>query len=1198
MFKTFFTFELKSLLRAPMPWIFLFVFALIVFGATVSDNVQIGGSYGNIWKNAPFVVQNFYAIVSVFFGLILTTAFMNIASLRDFENNTSQIIFASPIQKAGYFFGHFFGAVLVAMVPMLGVSLGVFVGTLANGIFHWIEPERFGPLSFNGHFQAILMFVLPNILFAGSIVYSISILTKKTTYAYVATLALLVAYIASGTLLRDLNNENLAMMLDPFGIRTFNVLTKYWTVEEKNTQTLAMSGMMLWNRLLWSAVGIGILFLSYLKFSFSEKSEKIKKDLAKEEDKSLVFSQLSDYPRISPDSGMATRWSQFWTQFKTDFKGIVRSTPFFLLVIIGLLNMIPAMMSADDSYGGKILPVTYQVIDGIRGSFYLYLISMMSYFTGILVWKERNAKVNEIYDTLPTKNWTIWLAKFAAMASTVLILLCMTIGVGIFTQVMKGYSGIELNVYFSELLLEDYIGFLGTIAICLLIQTLSPNMYLGFFIVVIFNILNAFVWSAMHIETNMVRFGATPSHIYSDLYGYAPYLKGKIWFNTYWTLFSALLAIVSMLFWVRGKDSDWKNRFRLAKIEWKGYKTAGLALLALWLGTAGFVYYNTQVLNTYKTSKEAEKAQVAYEKDFKKYDKMPQPRVFDVKLNIAIFPENRSVNVKGDYWVKNNNAKAIDTLFVNVPQHGNFSLSHERLSSIFQSENKLVRFYKFSPALAVGDSVKLQFEMNFQPKGFENQVEFKEVVQNGTFFNNSEFIPLFGYEPRYEISSKNDRKTYGLPEKSRSPALNRDDLENRKNAYIANNADLINLETTISTSDDQMAIAPGSLIKSWKSDHRNYYTYKLDHASANFSAFISAKYEVAKRDWNGISLEVYYDKKHAYNVDRMLNSIQKSLEYYTKNFGPYTHKQCRIIEFPRFERFAQCFPGTMPYSEAIGFVADFSDPEAIDKVFYVVAHEMAHQWWAHQECGAKMQGGEMTVETFAQYSALMVMEKEYGRDAMRKFLEYEMDDYLRGRGRESLKELPLYKCESQNYIHYQKGSVVMYNLKEMIGEEKVNIALRAFLEKFKYKGAPYPTSLDAIDEFEKQTPDSLKYIIKDMFYDITLFDNKTKEVSSKKLDNGKYEVTIQVESIKYKADELGKETEIPVNDYMEIGAFAKPEKDKKYGKTLYRKLVRINKKDNSFTFIVDEAPDKAGIDPFSLLIDRMPKDNLKEVKGE
>ncbi len=155
----------------------------------------------------------------------------------------------------------------------------------------------------------------------------------------------------------------------------------------------------------------------------------------------------------------------------------------------------------------------------------------------------------------------------------------------------------------------------------------------------------------------------------------------------------------------------------------------------------------------------------------------------------------------------------------------------------------------------------------------------------------------------------------------------------------------------------------------------------------------------------------------------MLESIKKSLEYYTENFGPYQHKQARIIEFPRVSSFAQAFPGTMPYSEGIGFIADIKEEDDIDMVFYVVAHEMAHQWWAHQVIGANMQGATLLSETLAQYSALMVMEKQFGRDIMRKFLQYEMDQYLRSRGNEMLEEQPLKTVESgQGYIHYRKGS--------------------------------------------------------------------------------------------------------------------------------------------------------------------------------
>ena len=372
----------------------------------------------------------------------------------------------------------------------------------------------------------------------------------------------------------------------------------------------------------------------------------------------------------------------------------------------------------------------------------------------------------------------------------------------------------------------------------------------------------------------------------------------------------------------------------------------------------------------------------------------------------------------------------------------------------------------------------------------------------------------------------------------------------------------------------------------------------VDQKSLNFYSFISAKYEVARKKWNGIDLEVYYDKQHAYNVPNMLKSMEKALDYYTTNFGPYYHKQCRIVEFPRYQSFAQAFPGTMPYSEGIGFITDLRDvtKDDIDMVFYVVAHEMGHQYWAHQVCGANMQGSEMMSEGFAQYSALMVMEKEYGKDKMKKFLKYEMDDYLFGRSQKLEGENPLMKTENQQYIHYNKASVVMYYLKEMIGEKNVNQAMKNLITNYAYKNPPFPTSIAAVNEFRKVTPDSLKYLISDMFENITLFSNRMLEAKFKKIGS-EYDVTLKTTSEKFRSSALGKETPIPIDDYIDIGVFAKPENDKNLGKVLVYKRVKINQKDNTYTFRTKTVPYEAGIDPYNYLIDRIPDDNLKKMEN-
>jgi ABC-2 type transport system permease protein len=400
----------------------------------------------------------------------------------------------------------------------------------------------------------------------------------------------------------------------------------------------------------------------------------------------------------------------------------------------------------------------------------------------------------------------------------------------------------------------------------------------------------------------------------------------------------------------------------------------------------------------------------------------------------------------------------------------------------------------------------------------------------------------------------------------------------------------------ISTSPDQIAIAPGSLVREWRENGRRYFQYQLDHPALYFCSFMSARYEVLRDQWNGVSLEVYYDRDHPWNVPRMMNSLKKSLTYYTTNFGPYYNKQARIIEFPRVARFAQAFAGTMPYSESIGFIANLNNPDDIDMVFYVVAHEMGHQWWAHQVVGANMQGATMLSESLAQYSALMVMEKEYGRDIMRKFLRYEMDNYLRSRGRERLKERPLLTVESQQgYIHYRKASVVLYDLRETIGEDKFDAALRKLIAEHAYTAPPYPTSWALVNALSEQTPPQYQYLIKDLLEEITLFSNRTLDATARKRADGKYDVTLTVETRKFKADPKGSETEVPLDDWIEIGAFAKPDKGRKYGRTLYRDRIHMNQTHGTYTFTVSELPDKAGVDPFNLLIDRVPDDNVKSV---
>jgi ABC-2 type transport system permease protein len=1189
MFRHFFGFELRFWLRGWMVWIFFLIVGLLFFGAVSSDQVTIGNTLGNTYKNAPWVIENFYAVCS-FLTLLMTTAFVNSAASREFACNMNQILFSTPLNKFDYLAGRFLGSALVAVIPLLGVSAGI----LAGKYMPWVDAGRWGRVVWMAHLKAILVFAIPNTLFIAAIIFAIAVLTRSTVVSFVGGLLLLVGYGIAQALTTDLQNQTAAALIDPFGVNTFRIATKYWTVADKNSLTLGYSGLILWNRLIWLGVGALIFAFAYWRFSFAERSTKPKKKRKEETSFTPVATAV---PMAERQFGPAAQWAQFWGSTKLEFRRLIKTIPFVVITAAALLNCLSALIfNSTEAFGNTSFPVTYQMLTLIAGTLYLFLIALITYHAGVLIWEERDNNNDEVQDAMPAPEWPAFASKFVALLSSIAIILAIAMVTAILVQFFHHFHRHQIGLFIATLFGIDFSLFIFLSILAFFIHVLSPNKYVGYFAFISFVIINRFIWRPLHVATNLVQFGQTPDMLYSDFFGYAPFLKAWSWFTVYWAAFCLLLVVATLLLWPRGRDSRWSSRLRNAGLRFNGPLRALAALgLVVFVASGIWIYYNTKILNPLRSENDRDTLQADYEKTYKKFEKQPQPRITDVKYAIDIYPETRGMEMRGEQTIINKTSQPLSEALFTLTDNYDTQIELPGGKLAKDDARLLFQTYALDPPMQPGETRVMHFTVKARNRGFENSVTNREVVQNGTFFNSS-VAPMIGYQPTNEMTDRNKRKKFGLKEKDLMPTLEENCTVDCMDSYLTNNADWVNVETVISTSPDQIAIAPGSLQREWSENGRRYFQYKLDHYSLNFYSFISARYEVARTDWNGISIEVYYLKEHPWNVPKMLNSVKKSFAYYTQNFGPYPHKEARIIEFPRIAAFAQAFPGTMPYSESIGFIANLEHPDDIDFVFYVVAHEMAHQWWAHQVVGANMQGATLLSETLAQYSALMTMEKEYGRDTMRKFLQYEMDNYLRSRGTELLKERPLLRVESsQGYIHYRKGSLAMYYLREMIGEEAVNRALRNVLGQYGYQQPPYPTSYALMDALRKQTPPELQYLLQDLFYDITLFSNRALTATAHKRSDGKYDVTVEVETKKYKADEKGNETEVPVNDWIEVGALAAPEKGKKYGKVLHRERVHMTAGKGTYTFITDTLPDKAGIDPLLLLVDRVPDDNMAKV---
>ncbi|RPJ41466.1 MAG: hypothetical protein EHM19_11885, partial [Candidatus Latescibacterota bacterium] len=674
---------------------------------------------------------------------------------------------------------------------------------------------------------------------------------------------------------------------------------------------------------------------------------------------------------------------------------------------------------------------------------------------------------------------------------------------------------------------------------------------------------------------------------YSDMNGFGHFLAARLWFGLYWTLFAALLVALASLLWPRGTASALRERLTEARLRFgRREKTVVAALLAGFLLTGAWIFLNTNVRNRYLSPSTVRRERAEYERKYERHQNALQPRLVSVDLDVDIAPSKRAVRAEGVYRAVNRGSARIDTVHVSIEPGVRVDRFHFGGAAPLVHDEELGYYsYALDDPLEPGDSLAFAFDVSVRNPGFVNHGSNTSVVRNGTFIDNKAFLPMFGYDAARRLVDPNERKKQGLPPAPRMAAV--DDLFARRNNQISSDADWIEFRAAVTTDSGQIAIAPGYLVEERAEGARRRFVYEMDAPILNYYAFLSADYEVRRDRWKDVAIEIYHHPGHGYNVDRMIEAIRKSLDYYTEKFSPYQHRQVRIVEFPLYRDFAQSFPNTIPFSESIGFIADLEDEEKIDYVFYVTAHEVAHQWWAHQVCGADVQGATLITEALAQYSALMVMEKEYGPEKMRRFLKYELDRYLRGRGGESIEEMPLLLVEDQPYIHYRKGSVAFYGLRDWIGEDALCGALAAYIDSAGFQEPPWTNSLELLAFLRAATPDSLRPVLADLFETITLFDNRIEEARSRPIEGGRYAVALDVRTSKERADGKGVLTEVPVDDRVDIGVFDTG------GEPLYLRKHRLTGGAATIEIEVDREPAEAGIDPYNKLIDRNSDDNRR-----
>jgi ABC-2 type transport system permease protein len=1176
------SFEFRYLLRNPLLWLASTAsFALLFIGMSV-DGFDLGNE-GGLLKNAAYATLRNYVVLSVFF-MFVTTAFVANAVLRDDETGFGPIIRSTGITKYEYVVGRFLGAFAIAAVCMLLVPLAILVGPLMP----WAPAEQVGPGRMADHLYGYFLVALPNLFIHGALLFALATTTRSMMAAYLAVVSLVAGFF---TLQTGFVGNVLVAIGEPFGGRALKDAVRYWTVAERNTNLPELTGAFLYNRLFWVAIAAVCIALACALFRFADQrmSGRDRKRLKLADTPvAPAFAQLSPLP--SPTHGTTALRALFWLRTRFEMKQVLLSAALGVLMAWGLLTSVYAL-SSRDSYARPTYPTTLTLIPSIQEAFSVVLIVVAIFFAGELVWRERDRRVHEIIDATPLPNWAYVVPKTVAMALVLVTILLVNVAAAVIFQLSSGHTNIELDKYLLWYVLPGTWDVLLLAVLAVFIQSLSVHKTIGWGVMVAF-----IVWQLSNkaIDHNLLNYGTSPAMPLSDMNGAGSFWQGAWVVRAYWGAVALLLLVGAHLLWRRGTEIRLRPRLALARRRLTGGagRVAAAALMVLLL-TGTYAYYNINILNDYRSPAGKLARTAALEKKYWKYHDLPQPTIANISVAIELYPEQRRAITRGHYLLRNTTDRPISDVHVRLVDH-ELRLTEASIASaslVVDDTQHGYRIYRLDTPMKPGENRILRFATERWHRGFANGAPNTRLIENGTFLAKHELTPAVGGIGLGSLlHDESARRYFGLP-----PIDGRSKLEDSAGVVRSTvGGDWTFADITLSTSADQTPIAPGRKVSDVIRNDRRIARFVSEAPMRPSFSVQSARYALKYRMHDSIRFEVYYHPAHAWNVDRMLDALGPSLDYYRTSFGPYQFSHLRIVEYPGFANYAQAFAGTIPYSETYGFISDFRSPETIDHVTATTAHELAHQYWAHQVTPADVEGSMVITETLANYSALMML-KRFQPDQFRGALEYMRDMYLGWRGAGSLNEPPLVRVEKETWIGYQKGALAMHLLQERMGEEAVNRALRKLLERYRFKGAPYPRSTDLVQLLRAEARSEEEHeLITDLFERVVLYDLKVGEPSAVLRGDNKWEVSVPVSARKYRVENRGAELDTPFTERIEIGLFsAHPSGEGMDGSNLIAMERRpIRSGEQVVKFVTDRRPTHAGIDPYGYYIDRNSSDNV------
>ncbi len=1190
-------FELDYWIKNPLVYVFAGLLFSITFltmwgmsaEANTGDNIVMMNSYYKINNNA-----NMFSLLLVF----LLPAFIGVSVFRDYSSRMYTLLYSFPFSKRDYLLAKFLSAFIVVIFIVLSIASGFALGTIMPGV----KQAAMLPFDLMNYIQLVFVFLLPNMLFFGSVVFALTLFTRNIYISFIGVIFLIIIQSFGKGVFGANGFDVLAALSDPTGGASVKYIVRFWTLEERNYNALPTGGMIMYNRIFWLVVSIIIFWWTYVKFEFNQfahgssrrNSIKTKEEVPQQK-----------VPTINLPS-IKTNFN-FWSQLKTswhlstlDFRTIVLSWPFVSILFAGGVLVLFQQYQMGPQEGIVSIPTTANMLR-FPMFFFTAIVNLLTFlYVGVLIYKGRLNRMDGLLDITPQPDWVILLSKLIAVLKMQFVLLSLVMIAGIVAQVLGGYYRFEFWHYLFELFILQGVHFFAWACLAICVHSVFKNMYLGYFVLLLVPVMNLFLPALADyidltiLKENLFQFNSVKDIFlgfdYSDFDGYGWQLTNYFAYKFYWVVCSIGLLIIALLFWKRGLTFTLKERWTVVKSRFTGVLKYSLIFgFIFFIATGSTIYYQENyVSQIYFSDDDQTKITIQNEKLYGHFENKVQPKLADVKMTMDIYPGSKDFVAKGTFTYINKVDQLIDTIVIAK------SLKEITIANVIQQHEVIAKdellhykIVKLDRGLAKGDTLEVEVDVRNHPNSFLHHNS--RVVSNGTYITDN-IMPRLGIRNLF-ITSEKDRKKYNLPVRETRELLP-SDTTLLGYEYGENNMGQMTYECTISTSKTQSPLTMGQVVNKWTEGGRNYVHFKSQIPIGYAMSWFSGVYDRLSHEGKHQTLEMYRHPLHKYNDEHFFNGLNASIDYCSDWFDPLGFDTMRIVVYPETQgTYATVHGNIIPYSETY-FKCDVHDHEndVFNMPFFVSAHEIAHCWWGHRVDPANIPGGRMITEGMADYLAMKAIDAEYESEKVLEFRKKYNKIYLQERAQQA-NETPLIHSSLQNeYLNYRKASLSLYAMSVHLGEEVLNSALARFEERFRNAEPPYATSLDFVSYIKDVTPDSLQYLVHDMFETITLYDNSLTDVEVKE-EGGTFKVGMNLLVSKYRADSKGKRSygsesisgggkeSLPLSDLIELGFFDAE------GELIEVKRLRVGEIVSNLNFVFDQEVSSIEIDPNYLLID-------------